>query len=47
MNQLFEIWDNDRSGYLELKEIQKVLSTWNNSGSVRIPGKEYCMVAAL
>lgn len=28
VNSLFEMWDNDRSGYLELDELQLVLSKW-------------------
>ena len=28
VGQLFEVWDNDRSGYLELEELQLVLSKW-------------------
>lgn len=29
-NQLFEAWDNDSSGYLELEELQMVIKTWKN-----------------
>lgn len=28
VSRLFEVWDNDRSGYLELEELQLVLSKW-------------------
>ena len=28
VNSLFEVWDNDHSGYLELEEMQLVLSNW-------------------
>ena len=28
VGRLFEVWDNDRSGYLELEELQLVLSKW-------------------
>ena len=30
INQLFESWDNDSSGYLELDELQMVIKTWKN-----------------
>ena len=28
VSTLFELWDNDHSGYLELEELQLVLSKW-------------------
>ena len=30
INHLFESWDNDSSGYLELEELQMVIKTWKN-----------------
>ena len=30
---LFEVWDNDHSGYLELEELQLVLSKWQGFNS--------------
>lgn len=30
---LFEVWDNDRSGYLELEELQLVLTKWHGFSS--------------
>ena len=33
INALFEVWDNDRSGYLELDELQLVLGHWKDFSS--------------
>ena len=32
-NSLFDVWDNDRSGYLEMEELQLVLSKWKGFSS--------------
>lgn len=33
VSTLFEVWDNDHSGYLELEELQLVLSKWQGFNS--------------
>lgn len=33
VNSLFEVWDNDGSGYLELEELQLVLGRWKGFNS--------------
>lgn len=32
MDQLYELWDVNASGYLELDEIQVVLNKWRSDG---------------
>ncbi len=33
VSSLFEVWDNDGSGYLELEELQLVLGRWKDFNS--------------
>ena len=33
VNSMFEMWDSDHSGYLELEELQLVLSKWKGFGT--------------
>ena len=30
INHLFDVWDNNKSGYLELDELQMVVKTWKD-----------------
>ena len=32
LNSLFDVWDSDHSGYVELEELQPVLAKWKGFG---------------
>ena len=42
---LFELWDNDRSGYLELEELQLVLSKWKGFSSEQARDYGECLLS--